>query len=390
MQHKQVTRVRATDERFQSLLARHRAFWERAETNSFIRAVELFAASAPVRLPRSDGTFVSQAERLQPDMIDPSLLIDEVENWDPEGLDETLPAQGQYLVAAGLGDLMPWSGALRKIPWVEAMLGCPVKMTEGQIWNEHYEGDPEEVIRRGISFEQNPWFQLYMDFLRQLQSRLGTRFPVAAISLLRGTSDLVAAVMGVQEACVGWIDRPRFMARLLRVCTDAVLTVVEGAYKVLKPFQEGYPSAHALWTPAPVVRTQADHSILLSAKMYGTHILPFDLEVIRSCPMSEFHLHNCGLHLAPLLVEIPELNAIQVGVDPYPTKERKPYEVEMMQLILQHKPLILEANFPSLAESEWLLSQLPKRGLYFNSWFVPEVYEALPASLPGSEVWLLV
>jgi hypothetical protein len=383
-----VNRVSSDSERFRSLLARHQAFWEGAEENTFLRAVSPYGPSTPVAVPQRDGSIVTRAERLEPDMIDPTLLIDEVENWDRERLDATLRLQGQFIVHVGTGDLMPLSTAWGKIPWVEAMLGCPIKMTEGQIWNEHYPGDPEEVIRRGANLEHNPWLELYLEFLRQLQSRLSDRFPVSAHTLVRGTSDLVAALMGVQEACLGWIDQPSFMARLLRVCTDAVLTVAEAGRKVLKPYRNGHLSGYAIWAPAPVVATQADHSTLLSARMYAQHILPYDLEVIRSCPFSVIHLHNNGLHVAPLLVQVPELNVIEVAMDPYPTGERKAYEVEMLQMILAHKSLILDVKLPSYEEGEWLLAQLPQRRLCFHPLFDLSVYEALPEDTPGRETWL--
>ena len=321
-------------------------------------------------------------------MIDPASLINDVEAWDPGRLDGSLAAQGQFLVSVGLGDLLPQSSPLGK-PWIEAMLGCPLKITGGQIWNQHYEGDPEEVIHRGANFEHNPWFQLYLEFLRQLQDRLEDRYPVSANTLLRGPSDLAAAVMGVQEACMGWIDRPLFMARLMRVCTDAVLTVVEAGYKIVKPFANGYLSGWRVWAAAPVFDNQADHSTLLSRKMYERQILPYDLEVIRCCPVSTFHIHNCGLRIASLLVQIAELDAIEVEVDPYPDAERKPYEVEMLQMIQEHKPLILGVNFPSLEEADSLLAQLSPRGLCFNARFDPATFASLPAGLPGSETWLL-
>jgi len=102
-----------------------------------------------------------------------------------------------------------------------------------------------------------------------------------------------------------------------------------------------------------------------------------------------FHIHNCGVHIVPILAEIPELDVIEVVVDPYPKPERKPYEVEMFQLALAHKSLILDVSLPSLEEGEWLLGQLPQRGLSFNAWYEPPVWEALPEGLPGSELWLL-
>ena len=55
---------------------------------------------------------------------------------------------------------------------------------------------------------------------------------MTANTLLRGPSDLVANLMGVQEACVGWIEQPDLMARLMRVCTDVNLVVIEVPYGV--------------------------------------------------------------------------------------------------------------------------------------------------------------
>jgi hypothetical protein len=381
--------VRADSRRFQTLLERHAAFWEGSTQETFLRSTSVGALSTAVALPQPDGSVITRAERVEPDMIHPSLLIDEVEHWDPRRLDATLRLQGQFMIKVGIGDLMPLSVAWSKIPWGEAMLGCPIKMTEGQIWAEPYPGDPEEVIRRGVHLEGNPWFELYLEFLRQLQWRLGECFPVSTHTLVRGTSDLVAAVMGVQPACLGWIDNPAFMARLLRVCTDTILTIVEAGYRVLQPYKGGYPSGYALWAPEKSVSTQADHSTLLSPKMYQQHILPYDLEVIRSCPLAVMHIHNQGLHVAPLLVEIPELDVLEVAVDPYPTGERKPYEIEMLRMITAHKPLILDVNLPSFEEGEWLLAQLPDSRICFNAQFEPFIYEALPTGVPGGETWLL-
>jgi len=389
MAHLGLIQVSVNDPFTQSTFARHRAFWERADENSFLRSVGVFAPSAPVSLRQPDGRVITQAERLEPDMIDPASVIAEFGEWDPEQADPLSIAQRQPVASVGLGDVMPFSQPFFKIPWIEAMLGCPIKMTEGQIWVKRYEGALERVIQRGVNFEHDPWFQLYLEFLRRLQDRLGRRYPVSANTLLRGPSDLVAALMGVQEACIGWIEQSVLMARLMRVCTDANLAVIEAGYKVLKPFENGHMSGFGIWSPAPVVRTQADHSTLLSPGMYERQILPYDLEVIRACPRCIFHIHNNGLHIAPTLIQIAELDVIQVVVDPYPDARRKPYEIEMLNMIQEHKPLIVDVNFPSFQEAERFLAQLSPRGLCFNARFDPATLASLPSDVPGSRIWLL-
>jgi hypothetical protein len=387
-------RLGVNDEQFQSLLARHKAFWKRTDESGALYANRVSTPSDPLPflLRQSDGTFIRDAERLEPDMIDVEAMIDEVVGWEPFWQNGSLHDQGNWLVYAGTGDRMPLSCATPKIPWLEAMLGCAISLVEGEIWIRPYPGDPEEVIQRGANFVQSPWFQLYLEFLRQLQDRVGSRFPVSANTLIRGVGDLAASVLGVQEACLAWIERPRLMARLLRVCTDGILQMVEGGYKVLHPFQDGYPSIYGIWAPGPVVSTQDDHSSLISAKMYREHVLPYAKEVIRACPFSIFHLHSGGLHIAPLLVEIPEMDVIEVGMDSPPAQKRRPYEIEMLKMILEHKSVILDVgppNVDNVENYENLLAQLPRRGLCVRAGFESLVYEDFPKDLPASEVWLL-
>ena len=93
-------------------------------------------------------------------------------------------------------------------------------------------------------------------------------------------------------------------------------------------------------------------------------------------------------NVAPALMERPEISAIEVVIDPYPTGKRKTWEVTMLQRIQQHRPLILNTVFPNYAECEWLLSQLDRRGLLFNARFAADAPD-LPDDMPGSDAWLL-
>jgi len=370
-------------------IIRHGDFWKPLPNSTFLHSTGIYAPSSSIYLKQKDGKLLDNINKLEPDLVNPDILIREIENYNNDKLNEMLALKGQYLVSVGQGDFIPLAAPLQKIPWIEAMLGCPIKMINGQIWNEKYPGNPELIVQKGIHFESNPWFQLYLEFIELLQNRLHKHFLISATTNLRGASDLVAAIMGVSEACIGWIDNPSLMARLMRVCADAILTVVEAANKVLIQSNNGYPCKWGLWSPDKIVCTQADHSILVSPKIYKQQILPYDLEVIRSRPKSILHIHNCGLHIAPILIEVPELDAIEVFMDPYPIeKSRKLYELEILKKILQYKPLILDVHLPNLKEGEWLLDNLPKNRLFFKRWFDYEIYTNLPDDFPGRKIWL--
>lgn len=382
-----ITRISVGSQRFDQLRRKHEAFWRRSPAG-YLAAVNVFAPSAPVRLPQPDGRVVTHADRLTPEMIYPEEIIAETWAWDPEGPNALLRAKEGVLAYPGVGDLMPFSRAFFKIPWLEAMLGCPITMTEGQIWVEPYPGDPMALVEQGVA-PDNPWLELYVEFLQKLQTALTPLYAPSTNTLFRGPSDLVAALLGVKETCMGWLDQPARMAKLMRLCTDVHLMAVEAGYAVMEPFQGGYMNGYGVWAPGPVTRMQADHSTLCSPDLYATHILPYDLEIIQACPYCLFHIHNNGYHIAPQLIEIDELDAIEVVVDPYPTGARKAHEVEMMQLIQTRKPLMVDANFPSYAEAEWMLNQLDRAGLYFNMQFDPATLATLSSDMPKREVWLL-
>ena len=62
--------------------------------------------------------------------------------------------------------------------------------------------------------------------------------------------------------------------------------------------------------------------------------------------------------------------------------------MDMYRRILEQKPLILDVNFPSLEEAEWVISELPHRGLDVNARFAPEVFDTLPEDTPRNERYL--
>ena len=59
------------------------------------------------------------------------------------------------------------------------------------------------------------------------------------------------------------------MARLLRVCTDAVLSVLEAAYELLQPFQNGFPCGYAIWAPGETHPVWMSHGDRISRPPEG-------------------------------------------------------------------------------------------------------------------------
>ena len=155
----------------EALIERHKRFWTRGE-DSFLRTAGVFLPSLPIGLPQPDGSVITHTEQLTPDMIHPDILIDEVEARLDLGPADLITG-GKYLVSPGIGDQLPRSQPLVKIPWIEAMLGCP-----------HHD-DRGAYLERALC--------------RRSDGTLGTWFAPRRESLVRAVSGIPARVAGASR-----------------------------------------------------------------------------------------------------------------------------------------------------------------------------------------------
>jgi hypothetical protein len=73
-----------------------------------------------------------------------------------------------------------------------------------------------------------------------------------------------------------------------------------------------------VWAPGTVIRLQSDSASQLSPAMYAEQILPHDRKILAAFDYSILDLHSAGtLHLLPVLLEVEELDALSVTLDPY-------------------------------------------------------------------------
>ena len=73
-----------------------------------------------------------------------------------------------------------------------------------------------------------------------------------------------------------------------------------------------------VWAPGPLMDYQEDAAGLVSAKTYRQFIAPLDRELARAFEYSLLHVHSGQLQMLPAMLEIPELTAIQIAIDPPP------------------------------------------------------------------------
>ena len=199
-------------------------------------------------------------------------------------------------------------------PWLEAMLGCRVQVGDESIWVEEGGFDYGALGDLNLA-ANNAWRKKYLEFAQALRDRYRDRCPVGQ-PILRGVSDMIAALRGTTTMVTDLYDYPGQYRRLGRMCSDLLLDLIKEQHAVTGSFQGGYViEQFSLWAPGETIRTQEDASALVSPDLYVRFLKEEDRRLAAAFPYNLIHLHGSSLFLLKEILEIKELNRIQINKD---------------------------------------------------------------------------
>ena len=211
-------------------------------------------------------------------------------------------------------DMIRGISPLPFLPWLEAMLGCRVQVGEESVWAEEGGFDYAELGRIDCS-EDNPWRRKYLEFVRVLRDTFGDRVPVG-LPILRGTSDMVAALRGSERMVYDLYDHPQQFRRLGEACTTLLIELMRAQHAITGPFAGGYViDALGIWAPDRLGRLQEDASALFSPDHYVELLQPHDRRAAEAFPCSLIHLHSSSLFLIDQVLDVEALGCIQINKD---------------------------------------------------------------------------
>ncbi len=123
-------------------------------------------------------------------------------------------------------------------------------------------------------------------------------------------------------------------------------------------------AAFGIWAPGSVVRLQCDYSAMLSLTDYRRWDVPRQRRIAREFDHSVFHLHSGCLHVLDGLLEIPELDAVEVSLDPWPSG---PHPVDTIPALARiqaaGKAVVVHGGPMSVEDFEQMRSSLSPIGL---------------------------
>lgn len=336
------------DEPGRQILARHADWWER---KGMLCAHVPHSPLADLWLPLSDGSTALDDLDLHPHMLDLDRLAGPCLESGP---------------LAFIEDCLATAAPYVRVPWVEAVLGCPVRATirGGSMRTKAFVADWAEW-ERGRPHLDRGWLDALNRLTELLAIRSGGQYAVVP-TLMRGPSDLAEAVLGPRLMCLSIYDHPQAMRSFLDETTDAFVSILQAQLGRIPPIEGGFASAFGVWAPGSVGRTQCDASAFLSAEQYARWFLPYDVRISESVDFSIIHLHSGSLHTVDALLEVERPQAIQVTLDPLPSGPPLETMLPTFRKILASKPLIVDGTL-SETEVRTVQDELPADGLYIRA-----------------------
>jgi hypothetical protein len=251
---------------------------------------------------------------------------------------------------------IPWAAfPVMVVPWVEAIIGCPIRHRDGNVWAEpRLDGYDSRLTLR------QEWLERLLDFIDWLVDLAQGRFPVGP-SLMRGPLDLLAAMRGAQRSIYDLFDCPDQVVRALDMLADVWINVVQRQLEHTPRFADGYSfTVQNLWSRRLGAWFQHDAAAFWSPRLFQAYGVDCTRRLAECMPVTGIHLHPPALFTVDALLEMPALDVIEVHKD-----EVGPGIVEMMPRLRQisaQKRLMLWGAFTA-EELRAIRDHLPARGL---------------------------
>jgi len=284
---------------FKSVIERHKAFWELNETHRPLIGYSIGGWSQLQQYSRGVATLPQG--QITPEMLNPELFLEDYKKI----LEYNLIIQD---------DLIRTVEPFPAMPWIEAIIGCPVYNSGKNIWSEPLSLSLKDLEKIQYNHDST-WVKKYKEFLHVLTKRFGNEFPVGQ-AILRGPADLLSAALGETKFLYALNDNPDQILKVAQRFTEVHNEFLKNQITLFPTFQGGYViGQYHIWAPGRCSRLQDDAMSLLSPNLYKSFFQNKHREMAMVAEFNLFHFHTSSLFLLNLLLEIEELKVIQVSLD---------------------------------------------------------------------------
>jgi len=257
-------------------------------------------------------------------------------------------------------DWIPFNAAWRAIPWLEAMCGCRVRYATGSLGLASAADS-----RKGLRHLNVPADRRWLECLREQTLQLVNACPSdcwVSPTIMRGTSDIIAAMRGLTEFYIDICTDPAAIAELAGQVNRLWLEVADMHFSLVKPRLGGYGHIYGYWAPEKTTVIQEDVMGMCSPATYCELFREHNARLVRHLGSHVlFHLHSTGYGHYRDVLSIPGLAGLELTVEA--NGPPLPDLLPVLREVLEQSRLILyvDHGFEHLPS---VLSRLPREGLY--------------------------
>lgn len=334
----------------EALLERHKAFWNGTLASPLVAELPHPDWSRKP-YPLSGGRSIRNPTQIRPADIDVSRLL---------RADTPLP---DLVIDDYINGVKP----AYPVAFIETVIGCPVFAAETSCFSKSPIGQSDDPLAFSADHLDQEWKSVLDDVLTAESKLAGETYPALQLHL-RGIADMLAAYLGESRFCISLYDDPGMIHELGSRFADVYISIARNGIENRPAWRRGAVSHWGVYAEAPILDYQIDASSILSPDIYRRHIVELDRRVLGEFPHSVTHLHACGLHMADLIVETDEFDALEVTLE----RETGTWEPDM---ILQRCRSFLDAGKGVIIngelthkERDWLIDSLDPGRLAIFYW----------------------
>jgi hypothetical protein len=259
-------------------------------------------------------------------------------------------------------DLLAFSAPWRAIPWLEACAGCPVRYADGSLAPGHFVESAEALADLPIP-AGNGWFECLARQTARIENQLPPDCWVSP-SILRGPSDILAAMRGITNFMMDLIDHPQAVRAAAGRVNRLLLDALDAHFARVKPKLGGYSHIFGYWAPEKTIAIQEDTMGMASPAAYRDIFMEHNAEVVRRLGAYVlFHLHATGYKHYRDVLNIPGLGGLQIVMETGGPTLRD--MLPAFREILEKSRLILQVG-DCVEHLPEVLRKLPREGLFLT------------------------
>ncbi len=203
------------------------------------------------------------------------------------------------------------------IPWMEAIIGCPIYSTENtfyanpciESWSDFHE-DPD--------LSDNKWFAKLLELQKALVQKIGGSYPLSSSSHLRGPVDMMAAALGQTRLPLECYDNPEKIQAMCASYSRLFLNVahMQNEITATAGFGGSTVNGYGVWTPEVCQYVQDDAMAFLSPAIYTEFVAANHAAIARGFPSIFYHLHPVSLFVLDQLLAMENMTILEINREP--------------------------------------------------------------------------